>query len=262
MPKLKKLSIFCVITISTAILLSLSVKSNCQTLANGGSLIVDGDTDGIEALCPWNLDTAESDDGVALECGIQEKAPRWQLQIDSVNAIGAVDFNTSFSSQRSIEGLTQGIADETNFSANAGMTRIVAIAQSKQGFDETIYKKRIFAGYDPLGSQGLLVGSGTTSSSVLSDENFGWVGAVGFSNITVAGQLSSRVRVDAQSLERYFKSDSFGQVGLNASVETASENAQQTYTQSISVNGESSISQTTRFSFGPSLSDLCPWQRE
>lgn len=246
------------------LVLALAAMSFGQSDAVSDGLLIPGGLPEIKAFCPWLQDPGGNNLSISeissAELSIQGKAPLTQLQIDSLDTLGAVEFNKEFSSQRSVGELFQAVSDATNFSADSGRTIIVSLARSKQAQDGTEYKNTVVAGFDPMGSQGLLVGSGTTSTLV-SDANAGWAAAVGFSNATAAGTIVSKVRVDAQSLERYFSSETFGQIELNSSAVSGSENSQQNYSQTISVNGDSSISQTTRVSFGNDLSDICPWQR-
>ena len=251
------------LTVALLLVLSLVSMSFGQSDAVSDGLSIAGDPPEIKAFCPFSQDPDGNNLSISeISCAdlsIQGKAPLTQLQIDSIDTLGEVEFNKQFSSQRSVGELFQAVADVTNFSADSGRTIIVSLARSKQAQDGTEYKNTVVAGFDPMGSQGLLLGSGTTTTLV-SDTNAGWAAAVGFSNATAAGTIVSKVRVDAQSLERYFSSETFGQIELNSSAESGSENSQQNYSQTISVNGESSISQTTRVSFGNDLSDICPWQ--
>jgi hypothetical protein len=212
-------------------------------------------------FCPWTQDP-DNPPGSGTLCAEQVtggKGPLTRLQIDFLDATGALEFSTQFSSERSIGEMFQSVSDSAAFAALSGRTTLTSVARSLEGRDGTEYRRTILAGYDPQGSSGLLTGSGETSTLV-TNPDAGWMAAVGFSNLTAAGTLISRVRVDEQSLERYFSSNSFGQVTLDSSAASGSQDSRQSYSQTISVNGEADVSQTTRFSFGSSFSDICPWQ--
>ena len=246
------------------LVLAVATVSFGQSTAVGDGIVIPGGQSEIkEAFCPWLQDPDGNNlPGSGLSCvelSVQGKAPLTQMQIDFIDTVGAVDFSREFSSQRSIGEVFQAIADTTSFSADFGRTTLVSLARSKEARGGTEYRHTVIAGFDPLDSQGLLVGTGTTSTLV-TDSNAGWVAAVGFGNTTAAGTIVSKVRADAQSLERYFSSDTFGVIELNTSAESGSENSQQSYSQTISVNGDSRITQRTNMSFGTVLSDICPWQ--
>lgn len=245
------------------VVLSAAALSFGQSDALSDAISLSGDQPEIKGFCPFSQDPDGNNLSISeISCAnlsIQGKAPFTQLQIDSIDTLGAVEFNREFSSQRAVGELFQALSDSTSFSADSGRTIIMSIARSKDARGGTEYRNTLVAGFNPLDAQGLLVGSGTTSTLV-TDPNAGWAAAVGFSNATAAGTIVSKVRADAQSLERYFSSETFGQIELNSSAESGSENSQQNYSQTISVNGASQVSQTTRMVFGNVLSDICPWQ--
>ena len=214
-------------------------------------------------FCSWAQDP-DNPPGSGTLCAQQVtggKGPLTRLQIDFLDATGAVDYSTGFSSERSIGGLFQSVSDAAAFAADAGRTVVVSLARSLQARDGTQFRRTILAGFDPQGEAAVLTGSGETSTLVTSPDA-GWMAAVGFSNLTAAGTLISRVRVDEQSLERYFSSDAFGQVNVDSAVVSGSRDSQQNYSQSISVNGEARVSQRTQFDFGSGFSDLCPWEMQ
>ena len=215
----------------------------------------------VNEFCPWaqNPDDPPGSGTLCAEQVTGGKGPLTRLQIDFLDAMGAVDYSTGFSSERTMGEMFQSVADTAAFAAESGRTTLTSVAASLEAGDGTEYRRTILAGYDPQGSAGLLTGSGETSTLV-TNPDAGWAAAVGFTNLTAAGTMISRVRVDEQSLERYFSSDAFGQIELYSSAASGSQNSQQNYSQTISVNGEADVSQTTRFSFGSAFSDICPWQ--
>ena len=250
--------------VALLLVLAAAAVSFGQGTAVSVGIVIPGQFEIKEAFCPWLQDPDGNNlpgSGIScVELSIQGKAPLTQMQIDSLDTVGAVEFHREFSSQRVVGEMFQAIADTTGFSADSGRTVITSLARSKQARGGTEYRNTIVAGFDPLGSQGLLVGSGTTSTLV-TGPSAGWAAVVGFSNTTAAGTIVSKVRVDEQSLERYFSSDTFGVIEVNSSAASGSENSQQSYSQTISINGDSRITQRTNISFGNVLSDICPWQR-
>ena len=181
------------------------------------------------------------------------------FDVVDINIYGALDMTRDYSQEYSGETMGEAINNSLHFTSPEGHARVFNVLSSAPAYQGFNFASGTHIGFDSLGTTGQLIG-GEGTNAVMCAEDSGRGSGAGFSVALDQGQIHSNVSVGPSSFEYDLSGSAQGKLKTGAvTMISTSNGSKESYSQSITLNGEFTINHGIQVNFPEPLSGLCPW---